>query len=280
MALPAVAVLVLTIGYPFVRAIMLSFTNSDLLSSAPAHSVGVRNYSALYHDPVFWQALGHTMVYTFVSVLAAGLIGLVLALVTENLGGAWRFVRGLMLTPWGVPIIVVAFLFRYMFEERGGVINEILLQLHIVHQPVLWLSTGKWAMIAVISANVWSQTPFFLLIFTAALGSVPTEVVEAARIDQAKTWAMVSFIKLPYLRTAALMGALLMVIQNFNNFPLIWSMTQGGPVYATTTLVIYVYELAFSQYHVGFASAVGVVWLVLLLAISTVFVRVLRGEQA
>ena len=280
MSLPAVAVLAVTIGYPIVKAIMLSFTNSDLLSSTPAKSVGVHNYRALYHDTVFWQALGHTMVYTFASVVLAGVIGLVLALVTENLGGAWRFVRGLMLTPWGVPIIVVAFLFQYMFEERGGVVNEILLQLHIVHSPILWLSTSTWALITVIVANVWSQTPFFLLIFTAALGSVPTEVVEAARIDRARTWTMVTRIKLPYLRTAALMGALLMVIQNFNNFPLIWSMTQGGPVYATTTLVIYVYELAFSQFHLGYASAVGVVWLVILLVISGLFLRVLRGEHA
>ncbi|MGH9072215.1 MAG: carbohydrate ABC transporter permease [Acidimicrobiales bacterium] len=167
-----------------------------------------------------------------------------------------------------------------MFEERGGVINQMLQQVGLIHSPILWLSSGRWALPAVIVANIWSQTPFFLLIFTAALGGVPTEVVEAARIDRARTWSMVRSIKLPYLRSAALVGALLMIIQNFNNFPLIWSMTQGGPVYSTTTLVIYVYQLAFTQYHLGFASAVGVVWLVILLLIAGLFIRVLRGEQA
>ena len=280
MAIPAVAVLALTIGYPIVRAILLSFTNSNLLQAGGARSVGLQNYSTLFHSSVFWQALEHTMVFTFVSVVAAGLIGLLLALATENLQGAWRFVRALMLTPWGVPVIVVAFLFQYMFQDRGGVINELLLNAHLVHSPVLWLSTSTWAMASVIVANVWSQTPFFLLMFTAALASVPTEVVESARIDRTGVLAMVGRIKLPYLRNAAVMGALLMVIQNFNNFPLIWSMTQGGPSYSTTTLVIYVYQLAFSQFHLGFASAVGVVWLAILLVVAGIFIRMLRVEQA
>ncbi len=280
MAIPAVAVLGLTIGYPIVRAILLSFTNSNLLQAGGARSVGLQNYSTLFHSAVFWQVLRNTMVYTFVSVAGAGLLGLILAFATENLQGAWRFVRALMLTPWGVPVIVVAFLFQYMFQDRGGVMNELLLNLHIVHSPVLWLSTGKWAMVSVIVANVWSQTPFFLLMFTAGLASVPTEVVEAARIDRTGNLAMAGRIKLPYLRNAAVVGALLMVIQNFNNFPLIWSMTQGGPSYSTTTLVIYVYELAFAQFHLGYASAVGVVWLVILLIVAGIFIRMLRADQA
>lgn len=279
MAIPVVAVLALTIGYPIVSAIFLSFTDSNLLQPGGANSVGLRNYSTLFHSSVFWQALGNTMVYTFVSVAVAGLLGLLLALATENLQGAWRLIRGLMLTPWGIPVIVVAFLFQYMFQDRGGVINQLLITLHIVHSPVLWLSTGRWAMTSVIVANVWSQTPFFLLLFTAALAGVPTEVVEAARIDRTGTLAMAGLIKLPYLRTAAVMGALLMVIQNFNNFPLIWSMTQGGPSYSTTTLVIYVYQLAFDRFHLGSASAVGVVWLAILLVVAGVFIRLLRGQK-
>ncbi|HET9078247.1 MAG TPA: sugar ABC transporter permease [Acidimicrobiales bacterium] len=281
MALPALVVLAAVIGYPIVKAIQLSFTNTNLLSSTGAHSVGFSNYDTLFNnDPVFWQALEHTMVYTFVSVAVAGLIGLLLALATENLGGAWRFVRTLMLAPWGVPVIVVAFLFYYMFQDRGGIVNETLVNLGLVHTPVHWLTSGNWALVAVIVANVWSITPFFLLMFTAALASVPNEVIEAARVDRAGTLGMLTRIKLPYLRTAALLGTLLMVIQNFNNFPLIYSMTKGGPVYSTTTLVIYVYQLAFSQFHLGFASAVGVIWLIILLVFAGMFIRLMRTGNA
>jgi multiple sugar transport system permease protein len=281
MALPAVVVLLGVIGYPMVRAIQLSFTNTNLLSPSASRSVGLQNYRTIFtNDPVFWQALEHTLEYTFVSVVVAGLIGLALALATENLGGPWRVVRSLMLTPWGVPVIVVAFLFYYIFQDRGGVANEILLNLGIIHTPIQWLSVGKWALIAVIVANVWSTVPFFLLMFTAALAAVPNEVIEAARVDRAGPVAMLTRIKLPYLRNAALLGALLMIIQNFNNFPLIYSMTGGGPVYSTTTLVIYVYQLAFSQFHLGFASAVGVIWLLILLAFAGLLIRFMQARPA
>jgi multiple sugar transport system permease protein len=281
MAIPALVVLAAVIGYPMVRAIQLSFTNTNLLNSGGNKSVGFSNYHTLFtNDPVFWQSLGHTMVYTFVSVAVAGLIGLLLALATENMGGIWRVARTLMLTPWGVPVIVVAFLFYYMFQDRGGVVNEALMNLGIIHTPILWLGNGRWAMISVIVANVWSTTPFFLLMFTAALASVPNEVVEAARVDRAGPMAMLIRIKLPYLRVAAVLGALLMVIQNFNNFPLIYAMTNGGPVNSTTTMVIYVYQLAFNQFHLGFASAVGVIWLIILLAVAAIFIRLMKESPA
>ncbi|WP_291413938.1 carbohydrate ABC transporter permease [Actinophytocola sp.] len=278
MTIPALLVLAVVIGYPIVRTVIVSFYDFPLLN--PKHEyIGMGNFDHLTSDPVFWQSLRSTAVYTGVSVLAGMLIGLVLALVTERLQGPWRILRGALLTPWAVPVIVVAFLFRFMFEDNGGVVNAVLTRLHIVDSAVQWLTSSDWAMISVIIANVWSQAPFFLLVFTAALGSVPNEVIEAARIDRARTWSMILLIKLPYLRSAALVGALLMIIQNFNNFPLIWAMTEGGPAYSTTTLVIYVYRLAFTSFDLGYASAVGLVWLVLLLAIATLFIRVLRGER-
>ncbi len=279
MALPAVVILVIVIGYPIVRAVIVSFYHYPLLS--PVHNfVGASNYQRLVNDPVFWQSLKNTGIYTAASVIGGMLLGLVLALATERLEGPWRFVRGVLLTPWAVPVIVVAFLFRFMFEDNGGITNALLLRLGILHAAIPWLSSTQWALIAVIIANIWSQAPFFLLIFTAALGGVPNEVIEAARIDRAHTWSMITKIKLPYLVSAAVIGALLMIIQNFNNFPLIWAMTEGGPAYSSTTLVIYVYRLAFTSFNLGYASAVGVVWLALLLFIAGFFVRVLRGRPS
>jgi multiple sugar transport system permease protein len=277
MALPALIVLAVVIGYPMVRAVILSFYDYNLIGGAQ-EAVGAHNYSLIGHDSIFWQALLNTAVYTGASVVGGGLIGLILALATENLKGPWRGLRALMLTPWAVPIIVVAFLFRFMFDERGGIINALLIRSSVIHDAVPWLSSSQWAMFSVVVANVWSQAPFFLLLFTAALAAVPNEVIEAARIDHARTWSMIVHIKLPYLRGAALVGGLIMVIQNFNNFPLIWSMTEGGPGYSTTTLLIYVYRLAFTKYHLGYASAVGVIWLVVLIMLSAFFLRAMRKE--
>jgi ABC-type sugar transport system permease subunit len=277
MALPAIVVLAVVVGYPMVRAVLLSFFDYNLLSGAD-RAVGPDNYQQLVGDPVFWSSLRNTAVYTGASVILGGLLGLALALATEGLAGPWRALRGLLLTPWAVPIIVVAFLFRFMFDDQGGIVNALLLRSGIAHASVPWLTSSQWAMFSVTVANIWSQAPFFLLLFTAALAAVPDEVVEAARIDKAGTWTMIGRIKLPYLRGAALVGGLIMVIQNFNNFPLIWSMTEGGPGYATTTLLIYVYRLAFTRFELGYASAVGVIWLLVLVVLALFFVRAMRRE--
>lgn len=279
MPLPALLVIGLVIGYPIVEAVIVSLQHYTLLP--PQHTfAGASNYSQLVHDPVFWQSLRNTGIYTAASVLFGMLIGLVLALALDRLQGPWRFVRGLLLTPWAVPVIVVAFLFQFMFTNPGGIVNTLLIKSGLIHSALPWLTSPGWAMSAVVIANVWTQAPFFLLVFTAALAGVPNEVIEAARVDRASGWSMVTRIKLPYLRGAALVGALLMIIQNFNNFPLIWAMTGGGPAYGTSTLVIYVYQLAFTEYKLGYASAIGVVWLVLLLIIASLFIRVLRSRPS
>ncbi len=279
MTAPALLILAGVVGYPIVEAVIVSFSNKSLVNPENAF-VGGANYNRLWHDPLFWESLRNTVIYTGVSVAVALVLGLVLALALERLSGPWRFLRAVLLTPWAVPVIVVAFLFEFMFTSPGGITNALLEQVGIIGSPIPWLTSPGWAMTAVIIANVWTQAPFFLLIFTAALGGVPAEVTEAARIDRAGTWSMIAQIKLPYLRSAAAVGVLLMIIQNFNNFPLIWAMTQGGPAYGTTTLVIYVYELAFTSFKLGYASAIGVVWLVLLVIVASFFIRVLRSRPA
>lgn len=279
MTAPALIILAGVVGYPIVEAVIVSFSNQSLVNPENAF-IGSANYKQLYHDPLFWESLRNTLIYTGVSVAAALVLGLALALALERLTGPWRFLRAILLTPWAVPVIVVAFLFEFMFTNPGGITNALLQHTGVIGSPIPWLTSPGWAMVAVIIANVWTQAPFFLLIFTAALGGVPTEVTEAARIDRAGTWSMITRIKLPYLRSAATVGVLLMIIQNFNNFPLIWAMTQGGPAFGTTTLVIYVYELAFTSFKLGYASAIGVVWLVLLTIIAAFFIRVLRSRPA
>ena len=279
MTAPALIILAVVVGYPIIDAVIISLSNYNL--QFPVNNfVGAANYRLLVHDPVFWQALQNTAIYTGVAVVAGLLVGLVLALALERLRGPWRFIRAVLLTPWAMPVIVVAFLFQFMFTNPGGITNVLLEKTGIIHSPIPWLTSPPWAMAAVIMANVWTRAPFFLLLFTAALGAVPDEVIEAARIDRAGAWSMIVRIKLPYLRNAALVGALLMIIQNFNDFPLIWAMTGGGPANGTTTLVVYVYELAFTSFKLGYASSIGVVWLVLLLIVASLFIRVLRRRTA
>jgi len=279
MVLPTLGVLAVVIGYPIVYTLVLSATHYNLLDNEPAQFVGAANYLKLWHDRIFWQSLGNTAVYTFGSVAAAVLIGLALALLVEAQGGArLRAVRALLLTPWAVPFVVTAFLFRYMYLQNGGVINAVLLKLGIIAAPVSWLNAASLALPAVMVANVWAMTPFFFLLLSAALAAIPNEVIESARVDRARGLAMIVHIKLPFLRNALLVSSLLMIISNFNDFAKIWATTQGGPGYATTTLVVYVYRVAFESFEFGYASAMGVVWLALLLLFALAYLRALRMQ--
>lgn len=277
MVLPTLGVLAVVVGYPVVYTLLLSVQDYNLLNIEPARFVGPNNYENLFTDPVFWQALSNTAYYTFGSVGASALIGLALALLTENLGGArFRMVRALLLTPWAVPFVVVAFLFRYMYLQNGGVINAVLMSMGVIGEPVPWLNNSTLAMPSVMVANIWAMTPFFFLLLSAALAGIPNEVIESARVDRARTWGMIWHIKLPFLRNALLVSSLLMIIANFNDFAKIWAMTQGGPGYSTTTLVIYVYRLAFQNFEFGYASAVGVVWLLMLFVFALAYLRALK----
>lgn len=279
MILPSTVVLAAVIGYPVVKTVLLSHTKYNPLSPYPPEGVGADNFTRLAQDPIFWESLVNTAIYTFGTVLIATVAGMLLAVLTENLVRGFRFLRIALVTPWAVPFIVVAFLFRYMLERDYGVVNAVLTALPGVDDGVPWLVSSQWALPSVMAANIWTQVPFFYLLFSAALAGVPNEVVEAARVDKAGGWLMFWRIKLPFLRGAAVVGSLMMVIANFNDFAKIWAMTEGGPGYSTSTLVVYVYRLAFEKFDLGYASAVGIVWLAFLLAFAVVYVRLLWRRE-
>ena len=279
MVVPTLLVLAVVVGYPVVYTLLLSVQDYNLLEIEPARYVGAENFAKIFSDRIFWQSLWNTAYYTFGSVAASAAIGLALALLMENLGGArFRAVRALLLTPWAVPFVVVAFLFRYMYLESGGIVNSVLLSIGLIDAPVRWLNDAALALPAVMVANVWAMTPFFFLLLSAALSGIPDQVIESARVDRAGPVSMIWHIKLPFLRNPLLIGGLLMVIANFNDFAKIWAMTQGGPAYSTSTLVIYVYRVAFENFEFGYASALGVVWLLLLFVFALAYLRALRAE--
>jgi len=277
MVIPTLLVMAVVVGYPIVYTLLLSVQDYNLLDFSPAENIGLENYARLFNDPIFWTSLYNTFIYSFGSVAISATLGLILALLCENLHGQhFRLTRSLLLMPWAVPFVVVAFLFRYMYMQNGGVINALLLGMGVISEPVPWLNSATLAMPAVMAANIWAMTPFFFLLLSAALSAIPNEVIEAARVDRARTWSMVAHIKLPFLRNPLLISSLLMLISTFNDFAKIWAMTQGGPGYSTSTLVIYVYRLAFETFEFGYASALGVIWLLLLLVFAVAYLRALR----
>lgn len=280
MLVPTLLVLALIVGYPVVSTAFLSSQEYNLLSPAPPEFVGGRNFLDIFADRVFWVALTNTLIYTFGTVFVSVLLGGALALLLENLKGRVAgWISAIVVSPWAVPFVVVAFLFRFMYMQNGGIVNEVFMNLGLIAEPVPWLNDADLALPAIIVANIWASMPFFFLLVTAALSGIPDSVLESARVDRAGTWATLWHIKLPFLRNPLVIGSLLMIIANFNDFAKVWVMTQGGPGYASTTLVVYVYRLAFENFEIGYSSALGVIWLILLLITAALYIRLLWARS-
>lgn len=275
--LPAVVLLTFVVFYPLVQALLLSFRNAYLLNIANAPFSGLGNFIRLIHDNVFWVALKNTLLFVGLSVAGGLILGMALALILNEKIPLRNFLRGIALVPWVVPGVVVALLFLYMFNSQVGVINWVLMRLGLTNHLVDWFGSTQNALWAEIIANIWNQTPFYMLMILAALQTIPQEQYEAAKIDGASALQSFFYVTLPNIRGVIMIVTSLMVIWNFNNFDLIWTTTQGGPVNATMTLSVYVYRNAFVGLNIGYAAAIGFVWLVLLLLFSSFYIRALQG---
>jgi len=275
---PSILVLSLVILYPLISSSLLSLFNYELTKPHDIDFVFFNNYSKMFKDDTFWLAFRNTLIFTGVSVVVSLVVGLIVAIALDQLPERLAGLRGIVLVPWIIPGVIVGFLFMLIFDVEVGIANVILKQLGIIKKFLPWLMDEQLAMIAVIVANIWNQIPFYILMFTAGLKAIPVDVKEAAIVEGASRWQEFVHVTLPYLRGIMVITSLLMVIRNFNNFPIIYTMTGGGPVFSTTTLVIYIYRLAFEQFNIGYASAVGIVWCLVLLALSMVYVKMLYKQ--
>lgn len=277
--LPSLAILVLVIFYPLVQSLLLSFSNANMLNIEGALFVGLDNFKKIIQDSVFWVALKNTVIFVGCSVAGGLIIGMALALILNENIPFRNFFRGIALIPWVVPGVVVALLVLYMFNSQAGIVNWVLVQLGLADQFIDWFGSTEYALWAEIIANIWNQTPFYMLMILAGLQTVPQHQHEAAMIDGASSVQRFFYVTLPNIRGVLMIVTSLMVIWNFNNFDLIWTTTQGGPVNATMTLSVYVYRNAFVGLDVGYAAAIGMVWLAILLSFSSFYIRALKGAD-
>ncbi|MGH7056587.1 MAG: carbohydrate ABC transporter permease, partial [Acetobacteraceae bacterium] len=231
----------------------------------------------LFSDPTFYTALVNTLALGIAPMAGAFVIGFAEALVLNEIVWGRSLLRGLALLPWVVPQIVIAYLFRFMYNPSVGVFNVILNDLGIIHHFQPWLAHPSTAPAAVVLAYIWNETPFFMLMLLAGLQSIPAEIVEAAVVDGASWLQRLRFITLPHLRRIIAITTILTVIWNFNNFTIIWPMTEGGPANWTLTFAVWVYRQAFQDFNLGYAATIGVLWLLLLLIVTGFYIRVIGG---
>ena len=254
---PAVLILALANAYPVVRLLTLSFQETDVLRNESSW-VGFSNFSALFHDIVFWKSARNTVVYSSWVVPGLLLASLTLAFACQAMG--WRlqrFMRAALYLPGVVSIVVTAMVWTRLYDPQFGIVNRFLGALG--RQGPVWLGDERFALFAVSLMAILSGlgTPFIL--FLTAINAVPKEYYEAAEIDGAGSWHRFFAVTLPLIRPTFLYLVIILTIGSFQAFAAIFVMTEGGPNFATFTAVYLVYEEAFRYFDFGRASALSVV---------------------
>jgi multiple sugar transport system permease protein len=258
-ALPFVLPLIVLMGglilWPFINAILISFTTRSIARREVW--VGLGNYERLLTDSSYRDAVANTVRFTVASVSAKLLVGMVIALLLHSRIPLRNVLTGLMLLPWIVPEVVTAMAWRSIFDPIFGGLNPILLSLGIISRRIAWLAEPQLAMPSVIAVNIWKGIPFFTMLLLAGLKAIDKELYEAAEVDGANALSRFRHITLPGLKYVIATTVLLSTISTFNTFGLVYLMTGGGPGGATRLYSILAYERAIIGLRFGPGAAVA-----------------------
>jgi len=277
---PALSVIALFFAVPVLASLALSFTDFDVYAVANlAHLrvVGLGNYARLLHDARFWTALGNTLYFVLVGGPLSVAVSLGVALLLESRLARWKgFFRTVFFLPVVTTLVAVAVVWRYLYQPRQGLLNQLLGVAGI--GPIDWLGDPHWAMPAIILLAVWKNFGFNMIVFVAGLGSIPERLYEAARLDGAGAWQRFRHVTLPMLAPTFLFVAIITMIGYFQLFAEPYVMTQGGPANATTSVVLLMYEEGFRWWNMGFGAAIAFVLFAIILAFTLVQLRVRRVQ--
>ncbi len=271
---PATALFALLMLYPMVAVLRYSLLDRAI-TKRDAAFVGLDNYQTTFEDPVFWQATGHTLYFTVMSVVFHLLLGLGFALMlnSERVNPTIRSIlRVLYILPWLFTAVIIAIIWRLLLDPEG-VVNAVLMSAHIVNFKVEWFSSSSTALHAVTFVNIWAGYPLYMVSLLAGLQGIPRDLYEAAGIDGANPWQKFRHVTIPQLTPIMISVALLDFIWTMQVFALVWMTTGGGPIYATEMLSTYTYKLAFSRYQFSLASASAVCLLILSLSMTYFYIR-------
>jgi len=271
---PATALFALLMLYPMVAVLRYSLLDRAITKKDAAF-VGLENYQTTFSDPVFWQAAGHTLYFTVMSVIFHLLIGLAFALMlnSERINPTIRSVlRVLYILPWLFTAVIIAIIWRLLLDPEG-VINGVLMSLHIVDFKVEWFSSPRTALHALTFVNIWAGYPLYMVSLLAGLQGIPRDLYDAASIDGAHAFQKFRHVTIPQLTPIMISIALLDFIWTTQVFALVWMTTGGGPIYITETLSTYTYKLAFSRYQFSLASASAVCILILSMSMTYFYIK-------
>lgn len=260
---PAFVMVLAVVFVPVAKAILMSFQNYDLRRPNMIKFIGLGNFSEIFHDPLFWNAFNRTLLWVGFGVGLQFLLGFILALILNQSFRGRGFIRAVSLIPWCTPGVLIGLMWRWIYDGNYGVLNDILMKLHIIEDNIPFLAQQNTAFPSVIVTIIWQGIPFFALMILAGLQGVSQEMYEAANVDGATRRQKLFKITIPSIKNTIFITLLLRIIWVANSVDLIFNMTEGGPAYSTQTLSVYIFNKG-NVLNMGYASAMSLILTVLL----------------
>jgi len=270
---PALITIALVIITPTLVGISYAFQSIELLNPFNGGWVGLAHFKTLFSDRYFFSALGNTLDWTLISLFFQFSLGLGLALLLNRKFAGRKLIQALVFLPWAVPTFLSGLTWAWLFNPIIGILPHWMTSLGMLSEPYNILSDPQLAMYGPIVANVWFGIPFFAITLLAALQSVPNDLYEAAGIDGASDWQVFVKITLPFLAPMIAITVMLRTIWIANFADLIIVMTSGGPANSTQTLPSYIFTTAYRRLDFGYASAMAVILLILLLLYTAILLK-------
>lgn len=272
--LPALLLTASIIVYPILSAIDLSFQDVKISRVGRERTPWtLENYEKLFRADEFYQSIEVTIKLVVIVSFLCFVIGLATALMVNQKFRGRTIARLLVALPWAIPSVVAAVAWWWMFDSSFGLINWALIRLGLIDETITWLSRPNEAFLVIVVVMTWKGYPFVSVMLLAGLQSIPEELYDAAKVDGANVWNRFRFITMPGLRSVRGIALILIILWVFRDFPIIYLLTGGGPLRATQTLAIMTYQEAFQFFRMGYASAIGVVTLVLCVIASFIMLR-------
>ncbi len=239
----------------------------------PTKFIGIRNYERLIKDPQFWQSLRFTVAFSVVAVTLESILGMFYALVINEKFKLRGLMRAVVLIPWAIPTIVSARIWQLMYNYSYGLLNFVLLHLHIVSRPINWLGSPVSAFFSIVAADVWKTAPFMAILFLAGLQAIPQSLYEAAKVDGASLSQQFWKITLPLLKPVIVIALIFRTIDSLRIFDLIYVLTGGGPGGSTSSVSMYGFR-SYILGDFGYGSVVSVITFLLIFTFTVIYLKV------
>ena len=279
---PMLLGLALVAGWPLLRTIWFSFTDASLSNINNYHFIFLQNYLTRYEgnwygllaDPVWWKAVGNTVYFAVMSVSLELVLGIVVALVLKADFPGRGFVRAAMLIPWAIPTVVSAKMWGWMLHDQYGIINDMLLRLHVISTPVAWTVDPSTVMGAIIAVDVWKTTPFMALLTLAALQMLPKDCYEAARVDGIHPVTVFFKVTLPLIKPALTVAVIFRLLDALRVFDLIYLLTSNSE--DTMSMSVYARQALIDFQEIGYGSAASTLLFVMIGILTLAYIRISR----